>query len=281
LAKSSKYLEEGTPTLEKYWEYVRTSEFKKIEKYSNKFVANTKKLLSQYKNKWVLDSLHQWSRQWEYPYTIKQVLHYSQSKKNLRILDMGSGITFLPFYIEKNLPSSARITCCDYDPTIVSAFNKVAKKLESRLSLDVKDMRELDYPDGSFDLAYSVSVLEHTGSYSEVIKSVHRVLKPGGRMVLTFDISIDGYDDIPIEEACKLLKSIEKYFRKYKAPSKRELINILNSENIVTSSWIAKTDRKLMPWAIPVINPIKTLIKYRKVGRLYKSLTFYCLTVEK
>jgi SAM-dependent methyltransferase len=38
----------------------------------------------------------------------------------------------------------------------------------------------LTYQDGSFDLAYSLDVLEHTPHYLQAIREVHRVLKSGG-----------------------------------------------------------------------------------------------------
>ncbi len=42
------------------------------------------------------------------------------------------------------------------------------------------DATQLDFDDGSFDLAFSYHVLEHVPEYQKAIAEMHRVLKPGG-----------------------------------------------------------------------------------------------------
>lgn len=274
-------IRDGIPTMQEYKNLVNSEEFKNIEDYSDKFVNKTKHLLAKYKNRWVLDPLHQWSRQWEYPYVITRLVEDSRKNKSLKILDLGSGITFLPFYLEETLPQDAKVICCDYDLSITSSFKAVSNKMNSGLNLDVEDMRSLSYPSASFDIAYSVSVLEHTDNYEKVVKSIYRVLKPGGKLIITFDISIDGYDDIPLAKAYELLKVIESVFKNFHAPNIDEIKKDVSRDEIVTSSTIAKMDKKLTPWKLPIINSLKTLVKHKKLGRLYKNLTFYCLTVEK
>jgi SAM-dependent methyltransferase len=43
----------------------------------------------------------------------------------------------------------------------------------------------LDFPDGSFDCVSMLAVIEHLKAPREVMREIHRVLKPGGRLVLT------------------------------------------------------------------------------------------------
>jgi len=43
----------------------------------------------------------------------------------------------------------------------------------------------LDFPDGSLDCVSMLAVIEHLKSPREVMREIHRILKPGGRLVLT------------------------------------------------------------------------------------------------
>jgi SAM-dependent methyltransferase len=52
------------------------------------------------------------------------------------------------------------------------------------------DVRDLPYPDANFDVVVSISTLDHFPSHSDIgcaLAQVHRVLKPGGMLVLTLD----------------------------------------------------------------------------------------------
>src|SRR5258706_14203485 len=56
-----------------------------------------------------------------------------------------------------------------------------------RVHSELQDGRALTYPDGYFDAAYSVSVLEHIpdGGDSAAISELIRVTRPGGVVVVT------------------------------------------------------------------------------------------------
>ncbi len=61
----------------------------------------------------------------------------------------------------------------------------------------VEDATNLDYADNSFDNILSISVIEHingTGD-SAAIKELWRVLKPGGKLVLTFPIKKEFFEE--------------------------------------------------------------------------------------
>lgn len=60
-----------------------------------------------------------------------------------------------------------------------------------RISVKNMDMRRIDFPDDSFDFAYSSSAVEHIGDWDDFrqhLGEVRRVLKPGGIYVMTTDI---------------------------------------------------------------------------------------------
>jgi SAM-dependent methyltransferase len=69
------------------------------------------------------------------------------------------------------------------DPEIVTRAD--------RLSVKNMDMRQIEFPDETFDFAYSSSAVEHIGGWEDFrthLAEVRRVLKPGGVYVMTTDI---------------------------------------------------------------------------------------------
>src|SRR5919109_4641629 len=47
-----------------------------------------------------------------------------------------------------------------------------------------RDARSLEFPDGSFDAVYSFGVLQHIPEVQRAVAEIHRVLKPGGELLL-------------------------------------------------------------------------------------------------
>jgi len=66
-----------------------------------------------------------------------------------------------------------------------------------RLHLETQDGRKLTYADSSFDRVYSISVIEHilADGDSTCVKEIARVLRPGGRVVITVPFSPTSRDD--------------------------------------------------------------------------------------
>ncbi|HYT83154.1 MAG TPA: class I SAM-dependent methyltransferase [Gemmatimonadales bacterium] len=70
-----------------------------------------------------------------------------------------------------------------------------------RVHSEVQDGRALTYADGSFDAAYSVSVLEHIPDHgdSAAIRELIRVVRPGGLVVVTVPYDDRGYRETFVE----------------------------------------------------------------------------------
>jgi SAM-dependent methyltransferase len=113
-----------------------------------------------------------------------------------RCLDVSSP-KLLPSLLEREGQGSW--TCIDLFEREIEAWRRVAPELE----LKVADATALPYPDGSFDHAVCVSVVEHIAGDGDTaaVGEIWRVLKPGGRLHLTTNVaawSHEVYADAPV-----------------------------------------------------------------------------------
>lgn len=106
---------------------------------------------------------------------VSRVLPTVLRHQNCHLLDIGCGwearlLRALEPYIERGVGIDFKA------PDIRSA-----KITTERLTLD----QRLPAASGSFDVVTMLAVLEHLGRPSEVVSEIYRVLKPGGRVVIT------------------------------------------------------------------------------------------------
>lgn len=79
-----------------------------------------------------------------------------------------------------------RVTAVDVSPVIVAEATARNPGLEAV----VADVRKLPFPDGTFDAVFSGSTLDHFDSTADIevaLDELRRVLRPGGRLILTMD----------------------------------------------------------------------------------------------
>jgi SAM-dependent methyltransferase len=60
---------------------------------------------------------------------------------------------------------------------------------EQRAGVDCQDLQSLTYPDDAFDLCTSTEVFEHVPDDARAFAELHRVLTPGGQLILTVPLS--------------------------------------------------------------------------------------------
>ena len=98
-----------------------------------------------------------------------------------RVLEVGCGRGFNLRCLAGRNPG-VTLAGIDLTPCHVRAARLAAWR---RRNVDVRrgDFHRLPYPDGSFDLVFSVEAICHAADVYEVGEEVHRVLRPGGRFV--------------------------------------------------------------------------------------------------
>ncbi len=279
--------QDGIPTINEYHSLISSDFFQAIEKFSDQFIKKHQESLDQYGTKWVKDPLHQWSREFEYPYVLHSIKEIAQSKTPLKILDAGSGLTFFPFLLGQEINDSS-IVCLDYD-NLKPAFEKIKKTESGNVQFKQNDLRNLSqFQEKSFDAIYCISVLEHTDDYPKIINEFHKLLKEKGKLIVTFDISINGIADIPKSKAKELIKELDKKFHLQKTEVS-SIINAIesnqNTNNSITTKKILKINKSRLPWKYPYlvgsISAIKMLLKGKIPRGIFRNLCFCNLTLEK
>jgi SAM-dependent methyltransferase len=274
-------VQDGIPTEQDYRNLLTTPEFKDLEMFSNDFLQINRKNLGRYAKKWVNDPLHQWSRQWEYPYVFTQIQPILKDKTTIRILDAGSGVTFFPYYIKSQYVSTD-VHCTDYDQNLESIYQHINSiNGDHRVKFSCSNLNALPFEDNWFDLVYCISVLEHTDDHLKIVEEFHRILRSGGRLVITFDVSLDGTRDISIEKGNTLLRLLAEQFAFTESIS-LDLSSHVNVSNLFTTLTAEKINPSLLPWRLPHFTyKLKSLITGKRIHTWPPLLTVFCLNMKK
>jgi SAM-dependent methyltransferase len=104
----------------------------------------------------------------------------------------------------------------------------------------VMDMHELLFEDESFDVVFANNIIEHSHSPSIVFQEIHRVLRPGGRLIYAIppdklrseEVYFEGYDyHLWIASPIDIHKEIGKWFDQYTVEVKKlPQLTLINSD---------------------------------------------------
>lgn len=131
----------------------------------------------------VLQQYTTYSRIWEYPWVWLQL--ELMKGRSLRLLDVGSERSpFLWFLATQGFD----VTISDITANYWRVWRRASRQLKIAVGKRILDAQNLDLPTASVDVYLSVSVIEHIPDKAKVIAEATRVLRPGGLLVMTFDI---------------------------------------------------------------------------------------------
>lgn len=112
-------------------------------------------------------------------------------------LDISSPRLFLLYLIEKNPHLKLEVLNPDINDLNETAVHFKVLGLSSQVNLVSYNATQLPYPNNSFDVITSISVIEDIPNNGDslVIKEIWRVLKPGGKLVITVPCAKTYYED--------------------------------------------------------------------------------------
>jgi SAM-dependent methyltransferase len=102
-------------------------------------------------------------------------------------LDAGCGDGRYLAALADELP--ARRAGCDISERILETARETVRREGGAAELVRANLEALPFPDEAFDLVLSVQVIEHVLDASRTIRELARVLRPGGRLILSTDSS--------------------------------------------------------------------------------------------
>lgn len=91
-------------------------------------------------------------------------------------LDIGAGRGSLIAKVKSKLALES--SACDYTDTLMQLAGQ-------RVDIVNLNHEPLPYPDATFDLVTATEVIEHLEDFRQVVREIHRVLKPGGVCILS------------------------------------------------------------------------------------------------
>ena len=114
----------------------------------------------------------------------KEIIKFSNIDKGMHVLEIGSGSGFFTIPTAKILGNEGKIAALDIQQQML---DKISKKLEKEENSDIKNIilvkasaYEIPYPAESFDVVFTVSVLQEIPEPHAALLEAHRVLKTGG-----------------------------------------------------------------------------------------------------
>jgi ubiquinone/menaquinone biosynthesis C-methylase UbiE len=115
--------------------------------------------------------------------------------RGTHVLDVGCGVGADSEMLAELVGSCGRVVAVDSSTAMVERARMRFAKRGLGIEARVCDAQSLDFDDGSFDVCWTERVLVHVADPTRVAAEMRRVLRPGGRAVVT-----EGdYDDIIID----------------------------------------------------------------------------------
>jgi SAM-dependent methyltransferase len=272
---------QGIPRLTDYERSLASQTFEAMAQFSREFAAAHGERLRAFRRSWVSDPLWQWSRTWEYPFVFAHLQQFAATRESFDLLDAGSGATFFPFFVARQL--NARVLCIDSDPRLDSPIRSIAQSTRLSVAARVGDIRALDLGDGTVDAVVCISVLEHTNRFREIIAEFLRILAPGGLLVLTFDISPSGVADISRDAARDLLDAVTEATEPFgHASATHESLDqaLADLPHRLTTDWARCHRPSSLPWRWPAASALKASVSRGRFAT-FIDLTCCCMARAK
>jgi ubiquinone/menaquinone biosynthesis C-methylase UbiE len=110
-------------------------------------------------------------------------IHEFASFAGKRVLDVGCGNGYV---LSQYARHGAHVHGVDLTPTAVKLCRQRFALAGLEGEFREADAQRLPFPDSTFDCACSMGVLHHVPNTAHAVAEIHRVLKPGGRLIVMF-----------------------------------------------------------------------------------------------
>ena len=121
--------------------------------------------------------------------TVKQQL---PTEFNGKILEIGCGRGDFSIYLANKYPNATVLGTDFSESAIAAAKTKIANATHGNLDFKQENAEQLTFDDQTFDLIISCETMEHVFHPQYMANEIHRVLKSGGKCILTTENYFNG-----------------------------------------------------------------------------------------
>ncbi len=112
--------------------------------------------------------------------------HWIAGERDGCLLDIGCGTGWFDFRLRDKFAFTGEIAGIDVSPHNVKLMiREIRRRGENRILSFASNAEKIPFADGTFDIVVMTEVLEHVADPASVVKEVSRLLKPGGRFIIT------------------------------------------------------------------------------------------------
>jgi ubiquinone/menaquinone biosynthesis C-methylase UbiE len=129
------------------------------------------------------DHIRPWMNPWKFPWIMQRIDQEAQLLRGKHLLEIGCGMGFDSCEFLKR---GVRVTASDLTPSAVEMTRRHFELANVQAEdIRVENVRALTFADNTFDAVWANGVLHATGDTAGAIREVRRVLKPGGRAIIS------------------------------------------------------------------------------------------------
>jgi len=103
--------------------------------------------------------------------------------RDLKVVDLGCGFGWFCRWAREQ--GAASVLGLDLSENMLARAR--AMTADAAIAYARADLERLDLPEGAFDLAYSSLAFHYVEDLAELLRRVHRALRPGGRLVFSIE----------------------------------------------------------------------------------------------
>ncbi len=122
------------------------------------------------------DLMSAYGPEWRWKPAKQQVFGRMRTDGKILFMALGTGLDIGCF------PPGCDITAIDISPKMVAKAGKRVAAYPGKMTTQVMDVHEMEFPDNSFDQVFTSCTFCSVPKPVAGLKAVHRVLKPGGEL---------------------------------------------------------------------------------------------------
>ena len=172
---------------------------------------------------------------------------------------------------------------CDLDASIGPRYDALRVRHDIAIEFECQDLAKMTYPDEAFEHICCISVLEHARDPAAIAREFRRCLKPGGSLLITFDVSADGDRDISVAGASELLDLLDEEFvpaTPFSGEDYLEEARLSHADDVLRTRWFRRHQPELLPWRFVSRSSLKNMLRGR-FGRPFYDLAVIGLVLYK